>query len=83
MLNMTKTVTINGSSHIEGMIAETFNATIDSNNPENMNLSSYIQNTKTYRENQTQCDKDAEEFRTKAFEIQDAMIAEKAALRQE
>ncbi len=76
MLNMTKTVTINGNSQIEGVIAETFSATIDSNNPDNMNISSYIQNSKTYRENQAQCDKDWQEFCTAAFEEQDEMKAE-------
>lgn len=76
MLNMTKTVTITGSSQIDNVIAETFSATIDSNNPENMSLSSYIQNTKTYRENQTQCDKDWGEFCQAAFDAQDEMKAE-------
>lgn len=83
MLKMNKAVTINGTSQIGGVIAETFSATINSDNPDNMSLTSYIQNTKTYRENQTQCDKDAAEFREKAFEVQDEMVAEKAVLRQE
>lgn len=76
MLNMNKTVTINGNSQIEGVIAETFNATIDSNNPDNMSLSSYIQNIKAYRDNQTQCDNDWGEFCAAAFEAQDEMKAE-------
>ena len=83
MLKMNKTVTISGTSQIDGRTAETFNATIDSVNPENMNMSSYISDSKTYRDNHTQCEKDAAEFRTKVFEIQDEMIAEKAALKQE
>ena len=76
MLNMTKTVTINGNSQIEGVLAETFSATISSDNPENMSLSSYIQNSKAYRENQTQCDKDWGEFCTEVFKVQDEMKAE-------
>ena len=76
MLNMNKTVTINGNSQIDGVLAETFSATIDSNNPDNMSLSSYIQNSKTYRENQAQCDKDWGEFCTEVFKVQDEMKAE-------
>ena len=76
MLKMNKAVTITGNSQIDNVIAETFSATIDSNTPDNMNISSYIQNSKTYRENQTQCDKDWGEFCTEVFKVQDEMKAE-------
>lgn len=76
MLNTNKTVSITGNSQIEGVIAETFSATIDSNNPDSMSISSYIQNSKTYRENQTQCDKDWGDFCKAVFEEQDKMKAE-------
>ena len=50
MLNIKKTVTINGGSSIDGRTAETFNATIDSANPENMNMSSYISDSDAVRQ---------------------------------
>lgn len=79
MLEMKKSITITGTSTINGVIAEGYTAKIDSDNPENINFSSYQQDKAVYKANRTQCRADSAEFEDACYEIQDEMIAEKAA----
>lgn len=75
MLNMKKTVTITGNSTIDGVIAEGYNATIDSNNPADMNITSYQQDKAVYKANRVQCRQDKADFEEAAYALQDEMIA--------
>ena len=77
-LNVTKTVTLNGNSTIDGVVAQGYEAQIDSENPENMSLSNWISDQKTYKERRSDCRKDAAEFEDRAYALQDEMIAAKA-----
>lgn len=77
MLNYKKSVTITGSSMIDGAQAEGYSATISSDNPEDITLSSWQVNKELYKANRNQCRKDAAEFEDTAYAIQDEMIAEK------
>lgn len=79
MLTMKKSVTITGNSTIDGAIAEGYSAKIDSDNPENITFSSYQQDKAVYKANRAQCRADSAEFEDACYEIQDEMIAEKAA----
>lgn len=79
MLTMKKSITITGSSVIEGVIAEGYQAVIDGENPSEMNLSSWQQDKAAYKANRTQCRKDAADFEDAAYALQDEMIAEKEA----
>lgn len=83
MLTMEKKVTVTGNSVIDGVVAEGYSATIDSNNPENISFSSYQQDKAVYKANRTQCRADSAEFEDAAYAIQDEMIAEKAAKEKE
>lgn len=74
MLKVVKNVTLTGQSMIDGMIGETYTATIDSNNPQNMSLSSYISDKVTYKANRAQCRQDSAEFEDMVFSLQDEMI---------
>lgn len=78
MLNMNISVTMNGSSTFNGETAETYTATIDSSNPENISMSNYIQNNKVYRDNRQQCYADRKAFDDMVYAKQDEMIAAKA-----
>lgn len=75
MLNMKKSVTLTGESVIDGKQAEGYSATINSENPEDMNLSSWQQDKALYKANRTQCRQDAAEFEDAAYALQDEMIA--------
>lgn len=76
-LTMTKSITITGTSTIDGVIAEGYSAKIDSNNPENINFSNYQQDKALYKANRDQCRVDRAEFEDACYEIQDEMITEK------
>ena len=77
MLKTNKTVTLNGSSLIDGAAVEGYTASIDSENPENMNISSWINDQKTYKEHRADCRADKAAFEDAAFALQDEMIAAK------
>lgn len=79
MLNITKKITLNGNSTIDGTIASTYTASIDSSNPHKMTLSNVdtgkVANAATLQETRA----DYAEFLQNAYDVQDAMIAEKEA----
>lgn len=77
MLTTKRTVTITGTSTIDGVAAEGYQAVIDSNNPTDMTLSSWQQDKAVYKANRTQCRADAAAFEDAAYTLQDEMIAEK------
>lgn len=79
MLNIKKSITITGNSTIDGVIAEGYQAVIDSADPENMNLSSWQQDKALYKANRAQCRADQAEFEDMAYEIQDQLIADQAS----
>lgn len=79
MLNMKKSVTLTGSSIIDGTIAEGYQAVINSENPEDMTISSWQQDKVVYKANRVQCREDAAAFEDAAYALQDEMIAELAA----
>lgn len=75
MLKITKSITLTGNSMINGAIAESYQAVIDSNDPKNMSMNSWQSNRQLYKENRTQCRLDAAEFEDTAYALQDEMIA--------
>lgn len=72
-----KNVTLTATSTIDGAAAENYQATINSDNPDDMNLSSWQVDKALYKANRVQCRKDAAAFEDAAYAVQDAMIAEK------
>ena len=79
MLTTKKKVTITGNSIIDGILAEGYQADINSDNPEDITISSWQQDKAVYKANRVQCRQDAAEFEDMAYALQDEMIAEKAA----
>lgn len=78
MLNeIKKNVTLTAASTIDGVAAENYQATINSDKPEDMNLSSWQTDKALYKANRTECRKDAAVFEDAAYAIQDALIAAK------
>ena len=60
---------------IDGKVAEGYSATIDSTNPQDMNISSWQQDKGLYKENRAECRQDKAEFEDLAYACQDEMIA--------
>lgn len=75
MLTTTKSITITGNSKIGDVVAESYSATINSDNPEDITLSSWQQDKATYKANRAQCRKDSAEFEDLAYQLQDEMLA--------
>lgn len=73
-LTIKKSITLDGNSVFNGVIAETYRAVINDENPEDMTITSYQQNKQTYKENRIQCRKDSAEFEEMAYALQDEMI---------
>ena len=80
MLKTKRSITLSGSSIVDGKTAQQYQAVIDSENPEDINFSNWQTNKALYKENRTLCRADEAEFEDMAYTIQDAMIAEKAAV---
>lgn len=87
LANFRKNITITGQSIVEvtegevtkQIVAEGYSATINSDKPEDMNISSWQQDKAVYKANRTQCRKDQAEFEDAVYAIQDELIAELAA----
>lgn len=84
--NMKKNITLTASSIVtittgdttKDVVAESYSATINSDNPNDINISSWQENKAVYKANRTQCRQDSAEFEDAAYAIQDALIAEVA-----
>ena len=74
-----KNITISATSQIDGKNAAGYSATINSENPEDVNFSPYKIDKELYKKNRAQCRKDNAEFEDMVYVIQDQMIAEKEA----
>lgn len=75
MLKTEKKIKFTGNSMLDGVIAEVYEATINSNNPADMNITSFQQNKAVYKENREQCWADRAAFENAAYALQDEMIA--------
>lgn len=79
MLTKTKSITLKGFSVVNGVNVEGYSAEINSENPEDITMSSWQQNKSLYKANRSTCRADQAEFEDAAYAIQDEMIAEKVA----
>lgn len=77
MLTLNKKITLNGTSMIDGVAVEGYTAQIDSENPENMTITSFPHNKALLKENRVQCRQDEAEFEDMAYALQDELIAAK------
>lgn len=81
MLNIKKSITLSGQSMIDvgggqNVAAEGYQAVIENDNPENMNLSSWQIDKAICKKYRAQCREDSAEFEDVAYTLQDEMIAE-------
>ncbi len=77
MLTVEKNITLFGQSIINGVLVETYNASMNENNPEDMNISQSTANQELRKLNRTACREDRDKFEELAYSIQDKMISEK------
>lgn len=69
-----KNITLSAFSQIDGKNVAGYSASINSENPEDMNLSDWIVEKATYKANRKECRADQAEFEDMAYQIQDEML---------
>lgn len=74
MLNIRKNITLTGESVIDGVVAEQYQAVIDSDNPIDMTISTWTRDKAVYKTNRTTCHADRAEFEDEAYELQEGML---------
>lgn len=75
MLSNQKSITYTGQSLIDGVVAEQYSATINSDNPKDLTISSWQTDGALYKANRTQCRQDQANFEDMVYAEQDTMIA--------
>lgn len=78
MLKTKKTITLTGNSTINDTIVEGYSASINSEDPTDITISSWPVDKTLYKANRVECRKDQAAFEDAAYELQDTMIAEMA-----
>ena len=76
-MTITKSVTLTAETKINDRVVMRHNATINSENPEDITLSHPILRKTDYRDHRTECMADYQEFEDEAFKIQSEMLADK------
>lgn len=83
LMQTTKKVTITATSvvEIEGkkVVLENYNATVDSENPENMSMNRFFTTSEAkelYKDHRAECRADYTTFQTRAYALQDEMFSE-------
>lgn len=71
-----KSVNFTASSVIEDKIVENYQCTIKSDNPSELNYTSWIADKELYKSNRKICQQDRAEFEDAMYALQDAMIVE-------
>ncbi|MCD7764376.1 MAG: hypothetical protein LUI14_14575 [Lachnospiraceae bacterium] len=78
MLTVTKSITLTGTTKIDGTVVERHTATINSDNPEQMNLNIGIKVNKTLSEaNLETCRAERNEFEDAAIALKNELLAAK------
>ena len=76
MLKTSKKITIEGKSVIDDVVVSNFVASINSEDPNQMTLSSIQVNKAAYKANRVAVRADEAEFEDYAYSIQDTMLSE-------
>lgn len=76
MLKMRQTINLSGECIINDTLVEGYNASIDSNNLDNVQFSSWINDPVMYKANRAEARADQAAFEDAVYVIQDNLIAE-------
>lgn len=74
-LNMVESVQLNANASIDGNVVETYNASISTESPNNLQYSSYISNQELYKQNRSDLASTRKEFEDRMYEIQNEMLS--------
>ena len=76
MLTIAKKTTLNGESRVNGISAEGYRAEINSENPEDMTITSWQIDRGVYKANRETCRADRAEYEDATYALQEQIMAE-------
>ncbi|MBS5114123.1 MAG: hypothetical protein KHY88_00220 [Erysipelotrichaceae bacterium] len=74
-LNMVESVQLNANASIDANVVETYNASISTESPNNLQYTSYISNQELYKQNRSDLASTRKEFEDRMYEIQNEMLS--------
>lgn len=75
-VNIKKNVSIKADVMVDGVLAKGYSASIDTDNPNDINISEYISNKELYKANRNQINIEVAKVEDNAYSEQDRMIKE-------
>ena len=77
LTNERKSINVSAVSVIDETVVESYQCTINSENPEELNYTSWISDKELYKTNRKTCQQDRAAFEDAMYAIQDEMITNK------
>lgn len=75
MLNIkNKNVSLSGDSTVDGQVAFSFQAAINSTNPKEVQFSSWVNDHDLYKKKRKECNADYDAFQDEVYKVQDSML---------
>ncbi len=74
--NERKSISFSAASVIGESVVENYQCSIESDNPKEMNYTSWIADKEAYKANRKTCQQDRAAFEDKMYAIQDTMLSE-------
>lgn len=69
-----KNISISGNSTIDNQVLFSFQASINSNNPKEVQFSSWVNDHELYKSNRKECNADYESFQDAVYKEQDKLL---------
>lgn len=69
-----KSISLSGDSTVNDQVVFAFQASINSNNPKEVQFSNWINDHELYKQNRKECNSDYESFQDEVYKLQDSML---------
>lgn len=69
-----KSISLSGDSTVNDQVVFAFQASINSNNPKEVQFSNWINDHELYKQNRKECNADYESFQDEVYKLQDSML---------
>nr|DAH51891.1 MAG TPA: hypothetical protein [Bacteriophage sp.] len=69
-----KSISLSGDSKVNDQVIFAFQASINSNNPKEVQFSNWINDHELYKQNRKECNADYESFQDEVYKLQDSML---------
>lgn len=69
-----KSISLSGGSTVNDQVVFAFQASINSNNPKEVQFSNWINDHELYKQNRKECNSDYESFQDEVYKLQDSML---------